>query len=256
MLAILSGCQDLDRENPLDPKNPQSSRQPVFLIEAFINTSSQLEAENTFYNTWAVHALDSLHDLYGGQLIIAEYHRAVTDPKYADEFALPDRYEALYTRYVNANGTGGKGVPDIFINGAVDRIQGAHSASSVYDRMNEILSGKMSEEGLFTLEPVVTVSGGDIRVSCKIARLGNRPEQALRLRLVFVKDFSHPLLKRVVVAEDEVSKYTKSINRLTAGEYLKLEFNTIHFSTMPDAVILILSDKEETHIFHSAKVVI
>jgi hypothetical protein len=224
----------------------------VCLLEAFVNTSPDIPVSQRFSH-WAIEALDAVKVLYGERIIIAEYHRSSKTLGYLDPLDLDDRYEPLYERYVFTSGSGQKGVPDIFINGSVHRVQGASDVESVKERLSTILAQRVLDDGLFLLEPVVDQENNRITVSCRLARLGNQSVEDLRLRLIFTRKLDNLHLKRVVVAEDEVGKYTEAVSRIEAGEYLEIDFEPIVFSELPDVLIIALTSQDDTEIYASVK---
>ena len=66
--VTLFGCSDLPRDNPLDPKNPESQRPQVVLAEAFVTDDPDAQ--------FCANALDALTQLEGEfgntQLLIVE----------------------------------------------------------------------------------------------------------------------------------------------------------------------------------------
>jgi hypothetical protein len=69
-ILLISACEDIPRDNLLDPQNPDSYTSSIILLEAFVNTNNPLP-----YNLWALEALDEIGGLYGTKIVIAEYHR-------------------------------------------------------------------------------------------------------------------------------------------------------------------------------------
>ncbi|MEJ2053421.1 MAG: hypothetical protein P8X42_05830, partial [Calditrichaceae bacterium] len=70
ILALLAACSDIERDNLLDPKNPDSYSDTPILIEAFVNTSFE-------YDAAALVALDQIQAQLGDNtdIEIVEYHR-------------------------------------------------------------------------------------------------------------------------------------------------------------------------------------
>jgi len=256
-IVFLVSCADLDRENVLDPKNPSSRTENVYLIEAFVNTNSKLDSLGMDFSKRAITALNEIKILYGDQVIVCEYHRDSEDPKinFPDQYALQDnRFEVLYTKYVEFNNQGDKGVPDIFINGAAHRIQGAYSVSSTKDRLIDVISELSFEETEYILDPEISIAANTITVSCKVARLRNQSAQDLRLRLIFTKDFGGVHLGNVVVAEDQLGRYSKSIQGISAGNHIKVQFESIRLIQFPDMVTIVLTNNDETEVLTSIRV--
>ena len=66
---IFNVCQDIPRDNVLDPKNPESSTRQIITVEAFVNTNNELS-----YNQNMLNALDLLDEKYPDKLSIMQYH--------------------------------------------------------------------------------------------------------------------------------------------------------------------------------------
>jgi len=248
-------CTDLDRENPLDPKNPSSRTDNVHLIEAFVNTNSTLDTLGLDYSKRAIVALNEIKALYGNQVIICEYHRNSKTVNYPDPYALIDnRYEVLYSNYVESNAVSDKGVPDIFINGAANRIQGAYSSTSVKERIIDIISDLSLVENEYIFDTDISIVDNSINVKCKVARLRNRSVDNLRLRLIFTRDFGQSFLQNVVVAENQIGSYSKSVPRINAGDFENIRFDSIRFDFIPDMITLALTNEDGSEVLSSVRV--
>ncbi|UCE06986.1 MAG: hypothetical protein JSW07_02805, partial [bacterium] len=112
-------CGDLDRDNPLDPKNPNSSVERAILVELFVNDSTGFE-----YCSYALDALERLaqREEFKDNLFVLEYHLINRTHNWNDSYAL-DEFNQRYYQYVpNLNE---RGIPDAMFNGLVSRVQGA-----------------------------------------------------------------------------------------------------------------------------------
>jgi hypothetical protein len=244
-ILLLSSCKDIPRDNPLDPQNPNSYQQNVILLEAFVNTNNPYN-----YNLWALQALDSIAETYGSHVVIAEYHRNTS--QFTDPLADP-LFELLYEKYVEHSAPVMKGVPDVFINGIGDRVQGASSVSSVISRLNTIISDLVILENQFTLQPgEVKINSSEIIASCMIARLGSQSSDNLLLKMILVQRINSQELKRVV---REVEKST-TISRLVAGEIKTISFDPAQFSERPDEIIFSLTSSDELTVYQCIRVVL
>ena len=158
-LLVLCACGDLERNNPLDPKNPRSEQRRVTLVEAFVNDA-------TPFSPLALRALDSLASTDAPeQFIIVEYH--LSSASFIDALAVPetaDRYATL--------AAGNRGVPDVFFNGAQFRVQGASSARTASQRYRAALQTTVGEIAHFTIAATKSVSAAGIEINATIARLG------------------------------------------------------------------------------------
>jgi hypothetical protein len=243
VILLLISCKDIPRDNLLDPQNPNSYQQNVILLEAFVNTNNPYS-----YNLWALQALDSIAEIYGSQVVIIEYHRNTS--QYTDPLSDP-LFELLYEKYVQHSFSVMKGVPDVFINGIADRVQGASSVGSVINRLNTIISDLVVLANQFTLQPgEVKVNNSEITASCKIARLGSQNSENLLLKMILVQKINSQELKRVV---REVEKST-TISRLVAGEIKTINFEPVQYSERPDEIIFSLTSSDELTVYQSFQV--
>ena len=182
---LLWQCSDLERDNPLDPANPSSSRPSVAVVEAFVNTSA---ASGVNYNTVALQALDSLKTIFGDRLLVIHYHRNTRD--FTDSLAVEPLVESRYTAYTTAYDTQRfKGVPDLFVNGPEMRLQGASDSKGVVQRAMPFINTVLGSDSYFTLEADITEENGGFSGRVRVARLGNRSAENLSLLVVLTSDF-------------------------------------------------------------------
>jgi len=160
-VAVLA-CDDLERNNPLDPKNPSSQRTETVLVESFVNQSGGA------FIASSLAAFDRLLREYGeGAFVYLEHHIAETPG--TDHNAL----DASLNRYkVFVPETAEQGIPDVFFNGLQGRVQGASDADAAYLRYNTELEKELGRQCYFTIEAKATRQAGKLTVSAQIARLG------------------------------------------------------------------------------------
>jgi hypothetical protein len=243
-ILLISACEDIPRDNLLDPQNPDSYTSSIILLEAFVNTNNPLP-----YNLWALEALDEIGGLYGTKIVIAEYHRNTS--QYNDTLANTLVFEPIYENYVENSDPNLKGVPDIFINGIGGRVQGASGTSNVSNRLNNILTNQIILNNYFTLEPgEITVNSSQIFASCKIARLGNQSSEDLLLRIILIQNIDNQYLKRVVT---DVKK-SNTINNLNPGEITTISFDPIIFAQRPQKIIFSLTSADELTVYQNIEV--
>ena len=243
MALLLISCKDIPRDNLLDPQNPDSYQESTILLEAFVNTNNPYN-----YNQWALQALDSIAENYGSRVVIAEYHRNTS--QYTDPLADP-LFELLYDKYVQNSASPVKGVPDVFINGTGNRVQGASSVSSVLSRLNAALVDQVILENQYTLQPgEVKINGSEVNASCTIARLGNRSSENLLLKMILLQRINNQELKRVV---GDLKRSTV-ISRLEAGEIKTIIFDPETFNENPDEIIFCLTSSDELTVYQSIRV--
>ncbi len=228
------GCSDLERDNPLDPANPSSFRESVAVAEAFVNTNP---AAGVPYNGEALRALDSLKTIFGDRLLVIQYHRNTRD--FTDSLAVEPLAESRYSAYTTEyDDRRFKGVPDIFINGPRERIQGASSAAGVSDRALPLINAVLSEECYFTMEADIRAEKGGFSGRVRVARLGNQSAENLSLLFVVTSD------------QGTAGRYSVSgmappvaVDRLSAGSYRGFDFEVSARNGRADRLfILLISD--------------
>jgi len=185
-LALLfCACDELARDNPLDPGNPRSERRRVILVEAFVN-------EATPFSPFAVAALDSLANVFStDKLIIAEHH--LPSASFVDQNALPESLD----RYGNLT-TVDRGVPDVFFNGSSTRIQGASSLQTALARYRDTIDRIAGAVSHFTIEAKKRTSGTRVDLEATIARLGDREFSQFSVGAVIWEDLGTARRHRVV----------------------------------------------------------
>ncbi|MGD9898233.1 MAG: hypothetical protein AB7T22_03805 [Calditrichaceae bacterium] len=243
-LLVLS-CDELPRDNLLDPKNSSGYRESVVFIEAFVNTHNPYQ-----YNEFTLDALDEIESVYGNRVVIAEYHRNITLPDtiYSDPYYSLQN-EQLYWRYVDAADPGSIGVPDVFINGYQNRVQGASSSSAARDRISKIVGSLVTEKNEYTIESDLRINGSVIQAKCRIARLGNQAADEMLLKMILINNYGETGLKRVV---DDIS-LPVTIAGLDAGSYIEKDISQT-FINEPDAVIIVLTSNDGLLIYQALKI--
>lgn len=238
LLFIIFGCDDIPRDNILDPKNPDGYTEPVVLIEAFVNTSPDIPSD---YNRWAVKGLNGVQNRFTDEVIIVEYHRGAIF--YSDVYADSGNHSItdLHTEYTE-NSILPMGVPDIFINGVTNRVSGASGISSVEEQVSSVVQDLIEEKNYIIIEAEVEFSNNTIDATCKIAAFNKKNYKDLKIRLILLKDY-----------EDEYDEYghhvaielvkSEFLQDLKDGEVIEKSFENVSFSETPDRlVIAVLAD--------------
>jgi hypothetical protein len=197
-LLLFAGCADLDRSNPLDPKNPDSRRDKIVLVEAFVNQSGGDVI------TWALDGLEQLTGEYDSQeMLYLEHHiakTASTDPLALD--ASLSRYLAFVPKATQ------QGLPDVFFNGCIARVQGASSTAGAHMRYLNALKEQLTGTAFFTIEAVVRNSGDEIVFNIKVAPLGKKSAADVAIYNILAEEISpnHPIVRAIVPVEtfDEI----------------------------------------------------
>ncbi|NUM78876.1 hypothetical protein HUU40_31345 [candidate division KSB1 bacterium] len=216
-LLFLCACGELERNNPLDPKNPRSERPRVIFVEAFVNDA-------TPFSPFALRALDSLSlALASDQIIIVEHH--LPSANYNDSYALQESAE----RYNNL-AAADHGVPDVFFNGAPTRLQGASSAPTAAQRYRAALQNESGKIAYFTIEAKKSVAETGIEINATLARLGDSPASQFAIAAVVWEDLGLSGHRHVVrkIFSPEV------VNGLAAGDTKTVRFTT-HLSGVQNA---------------------
>jgi len=240
LLFLLISCGDIPRDNPLDPKNSDSYTQPVVLLEAFVNYACPGD-----YSRWAVQSLKAIEQTYPGRVLVAEYHRNLTNSDYDDPYATKQtspKFTQIQDSYISDGGVP-IGVPDVFVNGGLKRVSGASSASSVQDEILPFINDLLTQKNYFMLQPQVSLAVGTdttCQVNCRFARLGNKASNDLKIRLIFIKDEGLDLLRHRVL---DVS-LPQALETLNAGGYTDVKFEPVALADIPTSVVVSLLDSD------------
>ncbi len=244
LVLLLSACKDIARDNVLDPKNPDSFNQSVILIEAFVNTE-------VHYSGWAVQSLSNLAATYGEDVVIAEYHRDLTG--YPDDYndsSTDLKFTNLHDKYVGQNPDIPRSVPDVFINGHANRISGAADATSVNEQASGIVENLLSQKNYYKIEPIIENNGsGNLSISCRIARLGNKSANGLKVRAIFIKDHQLSDLNRVVMD----MTLALQIADIESGGFKEVELGDFSLGTSPSYILIALLLEDERTILQCVK---
>lgn len=234
---LLAGCQDIPRDNPLDPGNPQSSRPQKVLIEAFVNTNNPLQ-----FNQFALGALDSIMQFNKDRVVVIEYHRNTRD--YDDPYHLPQN-ESLYQDYVNLF-DGMVGVPDVFFNISEARVQGASSVENSFLRFNDALSPLLNRSSEFALEINYRLSGSTVIPEITVAKLGTEDAKNFVIKAVLITEIDNEFLKRVVV-----DFTAQEVGTLAHGEFTTYNLLPLNMA-MPQnkhSLVVYLTDFSNSRVF-------
>lgn len=206
-MLFLCACGELERNNPLDPKNLRSERPRVIFVEAFVNDA-------TPFSPFALRALDSLSlALASDQIIIVEHH--LPSANYNDTYSLQESAE----RYNNL-AVADHGVPDVFFNGTPTRLQGASSAHTAAQRYRTALQNESGKIAYLTIEAKKSVSATGIEINATLARLGDSPASQFAIAAVVWEDLGLSGHRHVVrkIFSPEV------VNGLAAGDTKTVRF--------------------------------
>ncbi len=241
-LVFLLGCDDIPRDNILDPKNPTSERPKIVTVEAFVYTGS--DAPNALNDTMLI-ALEQIRNTYNNKITVLEYHRNTTN--YRNDPYHHNSNENLYNIYT---GFIGKGVPDVFIDGTAARVQGASTVQNSVFRLDEALRSFLIENSFFTIEPTITKGNNGINFSTKIAKLGSTDAEDIIVKLIILAQYDNDVLKRVVSEIRSSNKITK----LNHGETTDIDFGSDAIDPMANKAVFTVTSEDEKTIYQSIEV--
>jgi hypothetical protein len=238
--VILVSCTDIDRDNVLDPKNPDSYRAQVISLEAFVNTEN-----DQLYNEYMLQALETINDRYPGKIILMQYHRNATG--FPDSLTIPEN-ENLYELYVNKFDDL-KGVPDVFINGASYRIKGASSTETALARIDAAIQSLLIENTFFTIEPTITLNNSKMLISAKIARLGSESISDIIVRATVTEQIDSDFYTRVVRHMEN----SNLIPRLQPGEQKEIKFSDLVIDPEANLQVAFTVTSNQSMIIHQSE---
>ncbi len=214
-ILLLVACEDLERNNPLDPQNPSSERRRVVFVEAFVNDAAPFSA-------FALSALDSLAVTFPQlQMVIVEHH--LPSAKFTDAQALPesaDRYKILTAA--------APAVPDLFFNGSPRRVQGASTVGTAALRYRHAIQAEIDKVAHFTIAAQKTISAHRIDIDVTVARLGKDGFSQFAVTALIAEDLGtaghHHVVRKILLPEN--------FSGIAAGERKSAHFT----ASLPSAV--------------------
>ena len=188
-LILVFSCADLDRDNLLDPQNPNSYTDRAVLVELFINDSTGYE--------YCEHAIETIEEIglreeNDGKLFVLEYH--LTNAGWNDKFASSENNQR-YHEYIPASSQ--RGIPDAFFNGLGLRVQGA-SEVNIYHRYSAAVEQLIGDKGYFLFEAEKEIVDNFLNLDVTIARLGNSEKKNLTVNAVVFEDLGRQGQRYVV----------------------------------------------------------
>ena len=234
---ILSFCTDIPRDNLLDPKNSDSYRDQIIFIEAFVNTKN-----DELYNEYMISALKIIKERYPGKIHVANYHR---NPPGLEDALANQKNENLYEQYI-AKFDSKKGVPDVFINGTIDRIKGASSIEGAVERVEDAIQPLLIQNSFITIEPRVSRQGSNLSLSAKIAKLGSESAEDLILRAILVEQIDNVILTQVVRHMEK----SNLIPSLEPGEQKEITLTDFDYETDKELKVIFSISTNQDLIIH------
>ena len=219
----------------------------MVLIEAFVNTNKQL-ADSVQYNQNMLSALYQLQTKYSDRIIVAVHHRNLAN--YQDPLAIFES-EDVYLRYLQAEDEPVKGVPDVFINGSVARVQGATSSGNAAYRLETALQPLLIENSYFTIEPEVHVNNGTLTCRLTIARLGDAVADDILAKMLVLQDVDDQWERYAVRA----MRRSNLIPEIVPGDRKEISFSDVKgLEGYPTRVVISLVSEDEYTVFQSIEV--
>lgn len=191
LFFLLFYCGDLDRDNPLDPKNPNSSVDRSILAEIFVNDSTGFEYCN--YTLDAIEQL-ALREEYKDHLYILEYHLTNRTNDWNDLYA-QDEFNQRYYSYIPTSNQ--RGIPDAMFNGLTKRVQGA-SLENINNNYVIAVDALLGQKGYFRIDAEKQIANNSIQLDVVVARHGSSGEEDIDLNVVLYEDLDTPRHRFVV----------------------------------------------------------
>jgi len=242
LLASFWRCGDLDRSNPLDPKNPMAKRSRTVLVEAFVNTQGGAVMQA------ATDGLARLSRDFGSDAFILLEHHVQKTPN-TDVLAV----EASLTRYYHlARLTSEQAIPDVFFDGSARRVQGASDAETAYLRYRSQLEDRLANSAQVTIEAEAHVEDGKLIVTADIAKLGASEVQNVATSVAVVGGLQNgdkAVVRELLPAEAIGSLHSDIIQTIRKEVPLQTGWDR---STL--AVVVIVERANDQLVYHCASV--
>lgn len=184
-------CADLDRDNPLDPKNMGSSINQAIVAELFVNDSLGYN-----YCNYALEAIEQISQQseFKQTLLVLEYHVINKASQRNDPYAL----EACSQRYYEYVPTStGRGIPDAMFNGSATRVQGA-SREQIVQRYTNAVRSLMGQKTFFGIEGTKKIVNNSIQLKFSVVRYGSSWEGEAAVLVVLYEDLGIDCYRHVV----------------------------------------------------------
>lgn len=190
IFLILSRCGNLDRDNPLDPKNPGSETDRIILAELFVNDGTGFE-----YCNYARDALEKLsqREEFKNNLLVLEYHLTNQTAGWLDGFAR-DEFNQRYYEYVPIASE--RGIPDAMFNGLAHRVQGA-SREKIEERYADVANAFLGQKSYFHIDAEKRFAGSVLTVNVDVAKYGKSDAENINLNVILYEDLKIPCYRYV-----------------------------------------------------------
>ncbi len=245
LITILYFCGDLERDNPLDPKNKSSFTEQKILVELFVNDSTGFD-----YSKYALEKIEEIEQRasYQDKLLVLEYH--IKTNQWNDPLSSNANYER-YRSYVPNSSE--RGVPDAFFNGIDNRVQGA-SEQNIESRYLAVIDELLGKKSYFRIEADKIVDGNSVEITVQLARLGSTAKDNIHLNAVVYEDLNrsgHRFVVRKIFQNH-------SINNIKPGQVETFSFSgNVSNVSDPDALyaLVFVQDQSQSnlHVYQVAR---
>ena len=236
---FLLSCDNLDKDNPLDPQNPDSERNRIAVIEVFINDSDGEIIHS------AVDGILQLRREYGtGKVALLEHH--IEKSHGTDVYAL----ETSLQRYMSYTLDSPQGLPHLFFDGPQHQALGAFDKDIAYQRYRNELEQRLSQPAHFTIEGSVQFLSGRARVRADVARLGNEDAKNINIYAIFCEPvFGN---EREVVRRIELLESYSTLKKHQVVDVDKTFSIPSNISQSKSKCVIIIQDSNTFEIHQSA----
>lgn len=247
LLAGITACSDLKRDNALDPKNPNAEADQIAVVENFIMHYTNVDSiPNVIKNSQE--ASYELKGEYGPKILILEYHLAPSNITYQDSLATAE----VLSRYENEyQGSSPKGFPHTFFNGKQTNIQGASSKATAKNRYKTILDSLTLKKVKLYCEPEMLIENGVMKVGGKIARYGDSEIKDLIIEMFVLEnigDYLHCVVRQKLLSQTVSQISAKEVRELEERNFtIPSGYNSGHLS-----VAILVKDNVSKRILQAA----
>ncbi len=232
---------NLDRSNPLDPKNENSRIEKTVLVEAFINSSVD------GYVTWAKEGLEKLNEHFNSSnLLILEHHVERT------QGTDPDACSASLSRYLAfVPDSDQQGIPDVFIDGVGRRVQGASDSETAFQRYLQPTEQRFLGTGQFYIECQASLNNSKLELDGKLACLGKQSAENIAVYAVVVEELS---ASADLIVRDIVLVH--SIDKIDDGNVVDINKSISFFSEWDElktSLVVFVQNRNTLEVYQSTR---
>jgi hypothetical protein len=245
---VFAACKDLDRDNNLDPKNPNAEANQVTVVENFVHRYTNYDSVYPSIRYSQV-ALQQLTADYKERMIIMEYHMYPAGVPANDTFASLENE----SRYNDYRGSTTRGFPHAFFNGNAAQIQGASSVETAKQRYQTILDSITVKKVKLYCEAEMRYDGDTLIINSRLIRFGTEEINNLLVEFFVVEDKGD--LLHYMVRKDVQDEFITSIPAQTIYEMPRKTYMVPPFVNRNDvSVAILIKDAISKRIIQSQKI--